>query len=81
MNIFFLLPFLKCFKRILLAKNFFKFHARVQKCHFVGLSKVGLSKVIFEIFDRLNAANIVKEQSNVKESDPTDFAIKNHATE
>jgi hypothetical protein len=37
---FFLLPFSKSFKRMLLAKKNFKFHARVQKCHFGKIEKL-----------------------------------------
>ena len=46
MNIFFLLPFSYCFKRMLLAKKI-KFHAWVQKCHFGNLS-------IFFLWEKLH---------------------------
>ena len=37
---FVLLPFSECFKRMLLFKKVFKFHDRVQKCHFGKIEKL-----------------------------------------
>jgi hypothetical protein len=37
---FYLMTLSYCFKKMLLAKKFFEFHARVQKCHFTKSEKL-----------------------------------------